>query len=138
MDYRAVFVGFVLAAALVMGADAEAHAAGVPDYVEFTVHDIARSKTFYGAVFGWTFTDYVPGYTSFNAATMGGGFTTDGPVKTGGGPLIVFSVPDIDATFGKAKAAGAEIVKPIFTFPGGRRFQMKDPDGYEIAVWSGQ
>ena len=136
MSLRAVFLGFVLATVLVMGSNADASAAGVPDYVEFTVHDIARAKAFYGAVFGWTFTDYGPGYASFNAATVGGGFTTDGEVKSSGGPLIVFSVPDVDATFGKAKAAGAEIVKPIFSFPGGRRFQMKDPDGYEIAVWS--
>ena len=24
----------------------------------------------------------------------------------------------------------------IFAFPGGRRFQFTDPDGYELAVWS--
>ena len=30
------------------------------DNIEFNVGDIARSKTFYGAVFGWTFVDYGP------------------------------------------------------------------------------
>ncbi|MBV9045253.1 MAG: VOC family protein, partial [Alphaproteobacteria bacterium] len=53
-----------------------------------------------------------------------------------GGPLMVFYVADVDAAFARAKAVGAEIVKPVFAFPGGRRFQMKDPDGYEIAAWS--
>ena len=36
------------------------------DNIEFNVHDIARSKAFYGAVFGWTFTDYGPAYTEFS------------------------------------------------------------------------
>jgi uncharacterized protein len=32
--------------------------------------------------------------------------------------------------------AGATIAKPIFTFPGGRRFHFIDPSGSELAVWS--
>jgi predicted enzyme related to lactoylglutathione lyase len=31
-------------------------------------------------------------------------------------------------------AAGGTIVKPIFAFPGGRRFQFTDPSGHELAV----
>jgi hypothetical protein len=31
-------------------------------------------------------------------------------------------------------AAGADIVKPIFAFPGGRRFHFLDPNGNELAV----
>jgi predicted enzyme related to lactoylglutathione lyase len=27
-------------------------------------------------------------------------------------------------------------VKPIFAFPGGRRFHFTDPAGNELAVWS--
>ncbi|HEY8696943.1 MAG TPA: VOC family protein [Rhizomicrobium sp.] len=105
------------------------------DYVEFVVRDIARSKAFYGAVFGWQFTDYGPGYTSFTDNGLGGGFTTDGTPKPGG-PLMVFHVDDLEGTQARAHAAGAAMVKPIFSFPGGRRFQFKDPDGYEIAAWT--
>ncbi len=36
----------------------------------------------------------------------------------------------------RVEAAGGKIVKPAFSFPGGRRFQFLDPDGYELAVWS--
>ena len=32
--------------------------------------------------------------------------------------------------------AGGKITKPIYEFPGGRRFHFTDPDGYELAVWS--
>jgi len=34
------------------------------------------------------------------------------------------------------RQAGATIVKPIFSFPGGRRFHFSDPSGNELAVWS--
>lgn len=105
------------------------------DYVEFTIRDIAKSKAFYGAIFGWSFTDYGPDYTSFVDNGLGGGFTTHGQVQSGG-PLMVFHVDDLEAALAHAKAAGAEIVKPIFSFPGGRRFQFRDPDGYEIAAWT--
>jgi hypothetical protein len=104
------------------------------DYVEFTVHDIARTKAFYTAVFGWEFTDYGPGYTSFVDNGLGGGFTTSAPPRPGG-PLLVFHVDDPEAAFARATSAGAPIVKPIYSFPGGRRFEMKDPDGYDIAAW---
>ena len=105
------------------------------DYVEFVVHDIARTKAFYGAVFGWTFTDYGPGYTSFTDNGLGGGFTTEG-TPSPGGPLMVFHVNDLKAALARAKAVGARIVKPIYSFPGGSRFQFLDPDGYEIAAWT--
>jgi len=29
-------------------------------------------------------------------------------------------------------------VKPIFSFPGGRRFHFTDPAGNELAIWSDQ
>ena len=32
--------------------------------------------------------------------------------------------------------AGGVIAKPIFSFPGGRRFHFIDPSGSELAVWS--
>ena len=30
------------------------------DYLEFPVRDVPAAKRFYGAVFGWRFTDYGP------------------------------------------------------------------------------
>ena len=33
-----------------------------------------------------------------------------------------------------ALAAGAALIVPIFSFPGGRRFHVRDPAGNEIAV----
>ncbi|MEI9989258.1 MAG: VOC family protein [Rhizomicrobium sp.] len=133
MRFVSMAVGFVLATLITIGAHATVPADA--DYVEFTVHDIARAKTFYGAVFGWTFTDYGPTYASFDDGRIGGGFTTDGTPRPGG-PLVVFYTADLDATLARVKAAGGTITKPSFAFPGGRRFHFTDPDGTEIAVWS--
>jgi predicted enzyme related to lactoylglutathione lyase len=105
------------------------------DYIEFNVADIARSKDFYGKAFGWTFTDYGPRYCEFSDGHMNGGFDANGAV-TPGGPLVILYGADLAETLGRVEAVGGRIVKPIFEFPGGRRFHFTDPDGYELAVWS--
>ena len=108
------------------------------DYIEFNVADIAASKAFYGAAFGWTFTDYGPQYCEFQDGRLTGGFTTLAPVNAKGGPLVILFADALEEVLARVTAAGGAIVKPIFDFPGGRRFQFTDPDGYELAVWSDQ
>jgi predicted enzyme related to lactoylglutathione lyase len=105
------------------------------DYIEFNVADIAAAKAFYGAAFGWTFTDYGPEYCEFADGRLTGGFTTVGPVRTGG-PLIILYASDLEAACTKVESAGGKILRPIYAFPGGRRFHFADKDGYELAVWS--
>lgn len=105
------------------------------DNIEFNVSDIARAKSFYGSAFGWTFTDYGPAYCEFTDGRLTGGLTTLGPPSPGG-PLVILYADDLAATQARLEAAGASIVKPVFAFPGGRRFHFRDPDGYELAVWS--
>ncbi len=51
-------------------------------------------------------------------------------------PLPVIRVDDLEAAFDAVTKAGAVIAKPIFSFPGGRRFQFIDPSGNELAVWT--
>lgn len=48
---------------------------------------------------------------------------------------MVLYTEDIETTKNKVISAGGTIVKDIFSFPGGKRFQFKDLDGYEIAVY---
>jgi len=106
---------------------------GKIDYVEFPGTDLPATKAFYGAAFGWTFTDYGPHYAAFEGEGTDGGFAAEGaPAK----PLVVLYARDLEAVEAKVRGAGAEIVKPIFAFPGGRRFHFRDPSGNELAVWS--
>jgi uncharacterized protein len=105
------------------------------DNIEFNVNDIGRTKAFYGAAFGWTFTDFGPEYCEFTDGRLKGGFTTLGAVRPGG-PLVILYADDLAAAQQRLEKADAKIVKPVFAFPGGRRFHFQDPDGYELAVWS--
>ena len=105
------------------------------DYVEFGVADLERSKKFYGAVFGWSFTDYGPSYVEFQDGRLTGGFTTLWPPRPGG-PLVILYADALEETRDRLKSAGGEICQEIEAFPGGRRFHFLDPDGYELAVWS--
>ncbi|MER8799710.1 VOC family protein [Mesorhizobium sp. M0998] len=105
------------------------------DYVEFNVKDIQRSRDFYGKAFGWTFTDYGTQYCEFNDGRLSGGFAA-GPARFGGGPLVILYADDLPATVKRVEEAGGTIVRPIYEFPGGRRFHFADPDGYELAVYT--
>lgn len=106
------------------------------NYVEFKVRDVERTKTFYAAIFGWSFVDYGPDYATFASNGMGGGFASNAGDPTSGGPLMVFHVGHLEDTLARARAADADIVRPIFSFPGGRRFEFRDPDGYVVAAWA--
>jgi beta-lactamase class A len=106
------------------------------DYIELPAGDILATKKFYHAAFSWDFTDYGPAYSSFSDGRLAGGFTTDAKVSSGAGPLIVLYSKDLEDTLNKVTAAGGKITKPIFSFPGGRRFHFTDPAGNELAVWS--
>jgi uncharacterized protein len=43
-------------------------------------------------------------------------------------------VKDLEATLAAVTAASTIITKPIFSFPGGRRFHFLDPSGNELAA----
>jgi len=56
-------------------------------------------------------------------------------VRPGGALIVIFAV-DLEATEKRVVAAGGKIVRPTFSFPGGRRFHFTDPSGNELAVWT--
>lgn len=108
---------------------------GKIDYVELPGGDLAATKAFYGQAFGWSFMDYGPTYAAFEEAGLEGGFQAD-PAERPSGALVVLYAHDLEAMAAKVTAAGGQVVKPIFAFPGGRRFHFRDPSGNELAAWS--
>ena len=107
---------------------------GKLDYLELPAGDLAGIKAFYGDVFGWTFQDYGPTYAAFDQG-LDGGFDAD-PADRPNAPLPVLYAKDIDAMLARVETGGGVILRPIFDFPGGRRFHFRDPAGNELAVWS--
>ena len=103
------------------------------NYIELPVREIGPSKAFYERAFGWALTGFGPTY----AATLSGdtdiGLQADAAEGTKA-PLPVIDVEDLEAALRAVEDAGGTIVRPIFTFPGGRRFHFLDPSGNELAA----
>jgi uncharacterized protein len=108
---------------------------GQIDYVEFPASDLAGAKRFYAEAFGWSFTDYGPTYAAFEQG-LEGGFQGDA-AEAPSAPLVVLWADDLQAMQARVEAAGGTVTRPIFAFPGGRRFHFRDPAGNELAVVSG-
>jgi len=108
------------------------------NYVEWPAVDLSATKAFFSAVFDWSFTDYGPEYTAFAGEGLDGGFFHSDlrASTTNGSALIIFYSKDLEATLAKVERADGDIVKPVFEFPGGRRFHFCEPSGNEFAVWS--
>lgn len=102
------------------------------DYIEFSSPDISATTTFFARAFGWHFNDYGPEYQELADAGLSGGIAAGAAAP----PLVILRTDNLEAAFAQVSAAGAAITRPIFDFPGGRRFQFREPGGTEMAVWS--
>jgi predicted enzyme related to lactoylglutathione lyase len=111
---------------------------GKINYVEFPARDIQATKVFFTKAFGWKFEDFGHEYTSFSDQGLDGGFfkSEQSLSPDSGGALVVFYSRDLEVTYEKIENSGGVISKPIFSFPGGRRFHFVEPSGNELAVWT--
>ncbi|GGA69002.1 glyoxalase [Neiella marina] len=108
------------------------------NYLEFAADKLEASKTFFETVFEWQFTDYGPDYAAFVATGIEGGFYR-APLSARteqGSVLVVLFSSNLEQSEQQIVAAGGVICKPIFSFPGGRRFHFTEPSGNELAIWS--
>ncbi len=108
------------------------------NYIELPATDLEGTKRFFSLAFDWKFIDYGPDYAAIQDAGLDGGFyasTLQATTHTGSALVVLYSTALEDA-LARVKAAGGTVVKPIFAFPGGRRFHFLDPSGNEYAVWS--
>ncbi|WHI52076.1 VOC family protein [Microbulbifer sp. MLAF003] len=108
------------------------------NYVELPSKDLEKTKAFFSEAFGWEFTDYGPDYSAFSGAGLDGGFFQANlhSSTVNGAALVVLYSSDLEDTLQKVESCGAQVIKPIFSFPGGRRFHFAEPCGNEFAVWS--
>ncbi len=108
------------------------------DFIEFpaaTTDALAATRTFFSEAFGWTFTPWADDYCDTRDSGIACGINADAAQRAEQ-PLAVIFASNLDAAHARVVAAGGEMTREIFGFPGGRRFQFRDPAGNEIAVWS--
>ncbi len=112
------------------------------DYIEFQVTDIPLAKSFYKHLFNWDYVDYGTEYCEFIDKKLKGGFAkveakSNIDIQAGLiSPLVIFVTDDLEAMYQKVIDADIEIIKEIFSFPGGRRFEFYDPFGHRLGIWS--
>ena len=100
------------------------------NYFELPVADVAAAKSFYEQAFGWSLTDFGPEYAGGDVGGSELGLRGTEPDKP---PLPGIAVDDLEAALDSVTGLGAEIITPIFAFPGGRRFHFRDPGGKPAA-----
>jgi predicted enzyme related to lactoylglutathione lyase len=105
---------------------------------ELLTRDVERSKTFYSQTIGWTYEPMpMEGGATYWIAKMdgkpvGGLFPTNRPgfERVPEAWMSYLAVDDVDARVEKAKAAGAQLMRPIFDVPGvGRIAILTEPGG---------
>ncbi len=108
------------------------------NYVEFPARDIEATKAFFTTVFGWAFEDFGPEYAAFSNQGIDGGFFKSelSSATESGSALVVLYSDSLEQLQSRIEKAGGTIIRPIFAFPGGRRFHFTEPSGNEMAVWS--
>ena len=106
------------------------------NYFEFPANDMQATKKFFSEVFGWSFTDYGPDYSDTHDVGISVGiYKADLATTTANsGSLIIFYSDNLEATQTKIEKHGGTITRPIFAFPGGRRFHFTEPSGSEFGV----
>ncbi|RYD63000.1 MAG: VOC family protein [Sphingomonadales bacterium] len=104
------------------------------NYIEVPVKQVAVARDFYGKAFGWTFTDYGPEYAAKEEGEVALGLngTSDQAIAQ---VLALIEVEDLEGALESVVTAGGSVTVPIFSFPGGRRFHFRDPDGNELGAF---
>ena len=107
-------------------------------YIEMPAVNLSRMKAFYAEAFGWTFTDYGPGYAAFHGAGVEGGFDESREYLSPqpAGVFVILYSDNLGMTESAIVKAGGTISTPTYGFPGGKRFHFKDPSGNELGVWT--
>jgi hypothetical protein len=124
------------------------HGAGVVNepgafaWNELETRDPDAAKTFYGAVFGWTYEDHEMGemgtYTEWKLgdASVGGMANVTGrvPDEVPAHWMVYFGVEDADAAVDQIKASGGQVHFGPVDIPAGRFAMAADPWGAAFAV----
>jgi predicted enzyme related to lactoylglutathione lyase len=106
-------------------------------HFEFMSSNVASSKSFYSAVFGWKFDDQmVPGYTLIHTGhEPTGGMFPKPDAAPSACMNVYFTVPNIDETLQTVTANGGQVLVPKTPVPNVGHFAMfTDPEGIAVGL----
>ncbi len=113
---------------------------GKIDYVEWPAGDLPATKAFYAAAFGWAFTDYGPDVRGVRGPGRGRRLLHIAGRLDRAGRWSCSTPTTSRPWMAKVDGGGRDDHRPIFSFPGGRRFHLTDQKtaspGNELAVGS--
>ena len=108
---------------------------------ELITPDVAKAKTFYGALLGWTFQEHDMGYMTYTMAKSGdkdagGMMTVPGNKAVPPHWMSYINVEDVEEVAAKAESLGGKVVMPV-TMAGdfGKFVVVQDPTGAHISFW---
>ena len=106
-------------------------------YLEIPTADIARSVSFYQAVFGWPTRRRGDGATAFDDSVGGvsGAWVTGRPSSPSAGLLLYVMVDSVAATVEKVVAHGGRIVQPPGVDAPETTARFADPDGNVLGLY---
>lgn len=101
-------------------------------YFDIPTHDAERARTFWGGLFGWTFSEgNVPGYDMIGGSSPLAGLDA----TAGSGPVrVYFGVEDIVAAVRTVRGLGGHADEPV-TLPSGRFSRCADDQGTAFTLW---
>ena len=101
--------------------------------------DLERQQAFYGAVFGWQFTQMHPGYVLFSDGLTGGGLDAAAQ-PSASGAVFVIATEEVSAALERIReAGGTPLTAKAQCGPNtdhGFYAYFRDPCGNRVGVWS--
>jgi uncharacterized protein len=106
-------------------------------YLEIPTTDVARSVSFYEAVFSWPTRSRGDGATAFDDAVGGvsGAWVTGRAPSTNPGLLLYVMVDNLNTTIEAVAANGGEIVQPPGADAPELTARFADPDGNVLGLY---
>lgn len=106
-------------------------------HIEIAGGDLAKTKEFYGNLFGWTFKPMNETYEFFDAGNAMGALDSDAKPSHDGTILVLFC-DDIEAKLADVEKAGGKTIKGKTEIPGHNAYYayFEDPAGNRMGIYA--